>query len=58
MLLYQHKINYLIISYLILSYADVSPAFKKGDKFDEQNYRPVSLLPTVPEYLNEFFSPR
>ena len=30
-----------------LRYADVSLAFKKGDKFDKQNYKPVSLLPTV-----------
>ena len=30
-----------------LKYADISPAFKQGDKFDKHNYRPVSLLPTV-----------
>ena len=30
-----------------LKYADVSPVFKKVDKFDKQNYRPVNLFPTV-----------
>ena len=31
----------------VLKYARVSPSFKKKDPLDVQNYRPVSILPTV-----------
>jgi len=31
----------------MLKYADVSPIFKKGDRMDVNNYRPVSVLPSM-----------
>ena len=30
-----------------LKYADVSPALKKGDRFDKSNYWPNSVLPVI-----------
>ena len=30
-----------------LKYADVRPAFKKDDKFDKENFRPISILPNI-----------
>ena len=30
-----------------LKYADVTPVFKKGDKSDKSNYRPISILPNL-----------
>ena len=27
--------------------ADVSPIYKKGDRLDKNNYRPVSILPSI-----------
>ena len=35
--------------------ADISSAFKKGDKFDKENYRPVSLLPTASKVFETIF---
>ena len=51
-----------------LKHADVIPAFKKGDRLLKNNYRPVSILPTISklyekmlyqqiyEYFNKIFS--
>ena len=30
-----------------LKYADVRPIFKKDDQTDKENYRPISILPTL-----------
>ena len=30
-----------------LKYADVRPVFKKDDKTDKENYRPISILPNL-----------
>ena len=45
--------------------ADITPIFKKDEKFLETNYRPVSILPTVSKIyerclysqINEYFQP-
>ena len=51
-----------------LKYADVTPVFKKDDKSDKSNYRPISILPNLSKvyerimqnqiypYLNKIFS--
>ena len=51
-----------------LKYADVTPVFKKNDKSDKNNYRPISILPNLSKvyeqimqnqiysYLNKIFS--
>ena len=51
-----------------LKYADVTPLFKKDDKSDKSNYRPISILPNLGKvyegimhnqiypYLNKVFS--
>ena len=38
-----------------LKYADVSPAFKKRDQLDKENYRPVSILPAISEIFERLF---
>ena len=30
-----------------LKTADITPAFKRGDKHDKSNYRPVSIIPIL-----------
>ena len=30
-----------------LKYAEVKPVFKKDDKTDKENYRPINILPTL-----------
>ena len=51
-----------------LKYADVTPVFKKDDKSDKSNYRPISILPNLSKiyerimqneiypYMNKIFS--
>ena len=47
-------------------YADVSPVYKKGDKLDKSNYRPVSILSTLSKIterllfyqINRFMDPK
>ena len=38
-----------------LKYADVSPAFKKGDRLDKENYRPISILPAISKIFERLF---
>ena len=38
-----------------LKYADVSPAFKKGDRLDKENYRPVNILPAISKIFERLF---
>ena len=48
-----------------LKLANITVIFKKGDKTEPQNYRPISILPTVSKIfekvlekqLSEFFKP-
>ena len=30
-----------------LKYANVAPVFKKGDSTNKENYRPISILPSI-----------
>ena len=66
-------IYYIIISITLFSNkfpkylkkADISPIFKKDEKFLKTNYRPVSILPTVSktyerclyDQMNEYYQP-
>ena len=48
-----------------LKKADITPVFKKNEKFLKTNYRPVSILPTVSkiyerclyDQINKYFQP-
>lgn len=42
----------------ILKTAIVVPIYKKGDKFDEKNYRPISLLPVLSKMLEKLIKTR
>jgi len=35
--------------------AKVTALFKRGDKTDKDNYRPISILPTVSKVMRELF---
>ena len=37
-----------------LKYADVSPLFKKDAANDKQNYRPISILPSISKVFERF----
>ena len=37
-----------------LKYADVKPVFKKDDKTDKENYKPISILPTLSNVYERF----
>ena len=49
--------------------ADITPVFKKKDSLNKQNYRPISVLPSISKifekliqkqingYINNFLSP-
>ena len=37
-----------------LKYTDVRPVFKKDDKTDKENYRPISILPTLSKVYERF----
>ena len=37
-----------------LKYADVEPVFKKDDKTNKKNYRPISILPTLSKVYERF----
>ena len=51
-----------------LKHADITPTYKKGDRLEKSNYRPISILPTLSkiyekvlyqqiyEYFNGIFS--
>ena len=35
--------------------ADVTPIFKKEDRLNKENYRPLSVFPTVSEIFDEYY---
>ena len=37
-----------------LKYADITPIFKKDDKTDKTNYRPISILPNLSKIYERF----
>ena len=37
-----------------LKYADITPIFKKDDKTDRANYRPISILPNLRKIYEQF----
>lgn len=41
-----------------LKYAKVSPLYKKGDKDDVSNYRPISILPTISKVFEKIIHER
>ena len=40
----------------ILKHAKVTPCFKKGDKSDKTNYRPISILPIISKIIERHIS--
>ena len=39
-----------------LKFAEIKPLYKKGDRMDITNYRPISLLPSFSKFLKKLFS--
>ena len=42
----------------VLTIASVTPTFKKGDKLDVNNYRPISLIPNISKIIKKLIHKR
>ena len=40
----------------VLKQANITPVFKKGERYSKDNYRPVSILPNVSKIFEQYVS--